>query len=81
MAKAKIDVTKHILIPKHSKLSEKDKKDLFDKYGIIAKDLPKILPTDSAIANLDLKPGDIVKIARKSPTAGETIFYRCVSNA
>ncbi|MEM2916550.1 MAG: DNA-directed RNA polymerase subunit RpoH/Rpb5 C-terminal domain-containing protein, partial [Candidatus Woesearchaeota archaeon] len=26
------DVTKHVLVPKHSKLSEKEKKELFEKY-------------------------------------------------
>jgi len=81
VAKAKIDISKHILIPKHTKLSEKDKKELFDKYNLTVKELPKILLTDPAIANLDLKPSDVVKITRKSPTSNETIFYRRVSNA
>ena len=70
--------TKHILIPKHSKLSEKDKKKLFERYNVGYKELPKILKTDSAIAHLDVKSGDIIKIERKSPTAGKSIFYRGV---
>ena len=27
---------------------------------------------------LGVKPGDMIKIARKSPTAGESIYYRYV---
>lgn len=72
--------TKHILVPKHMKLSEKEKEELFKRYNITLKELPQILKEDPAIANLDLKPGDVIKIIRKSQTSGESIFYRGVSN-
>jgi len=35
LAKTKVDITKHSLIPKHSKLNEKEKKVLRKKYTII----------------------------------------------
>jgi len=73
-------VSKHILIPKHTKLGEKEKKDLLKKYNISLKELPKILKDDPAIASLNVKPGDVIKVIRKSPTAGEAIFYRGVTN-
>ena len=42
-------------------------------------DLPKILNTDPVAQYLALKPGQIVKITRKSPSAGEAVAYRvCV---
>jgi DNA-directed RNA polymerase subunit H len=68
----------HILIPKHSKLSEKETKELFERFSITIKELPRIKKSDPAIADLDVKAGDIVKIARKSQTAGKSIFYRGV---
>ncbi|MBI2147394.1 DNA-directed RNA polymerase subunit H [Candidatus Woesearchaeota archaeon] len=71
----------HILVPLHSKLGEKDKKELLKKYHITIRELPKIFATDAAISSLDVKQGDIIKITRKSPTAGETVFYRGVLNA
>jgi DNA-directed RNA polymerase subunit H len=80
MAKQKFDIKKHELVPKHSKLSEKDKKALLDKYKISVYDLPLIKKDDAAISDLDVKAGDVVKITRESPTAGESIFYRCVIN-
>lgn len=78
MAKPEIDLTKHVLIPKHTKLSEKEKQELFEKYGVSIKELPKISKDDPAIANLDIKPSDVIKILRKSPISGESIFYRGV---
>ncbi len=80
MKKIKFKVDKHILTPKHLKLSEKEKTQLFEKYHVTSKEMPKILSTDAALRELDAKPGDVVKILRKSPTAGEAAFYRVVMN-
>lgn len=78
MKKQKFKVDKHTLTPKHLKLGEKDKTQLLEKYQVTSKELPKILKTDAAMRELEAKPGDIIKIIRKSPTAGESIFYRVV---
>jgi len=76
------DISKlsHDLVPVHSKLSEKEKKELFEMYNIHIKQLPKILSSDAAIRHLDVKENDIIKIIRKSPTAGTIVFYRGVIN-
>jgi len=80
MKKPKFKVDKHILTPKHTKLGEKEKAQLLEKYNVTSKELPKIQKTDAAIKDLDAKPGDVIKILRKSPTAGEAIFYRVVTD-
>ena len=77
----KIDPTKHILVPKHVKVSEKEKEEVLKTYHITQKELPKIFVKDAAIAHLKLKEGDVVKIQRASPTAGDTVYYRSVINA
>ena len=74
----KFDVNKHVLVPKHTKLSEKERKELFEKYAIDVHNLPKVYKADPAIQHLDVKEGDIIKVTRKSPTAGESHFYRRV---
>ncbi len=74
----KFEVGKHALVPAHSKLSEKEKKELFEKYAIELPNLPRIFKNDPAILHLDVKEGDIVKVVRESPTAGESSFYRRV---
>ncbi len=78
--KKKFDITKHQLVPKHVKVSEKEKAELLKRYNITIKELPKILIEDPALENLDVKVDDVVKIMRKSSTAGEVVFYRCVTH-
>jgi len=78
MKKSKFKVDKHTLTPKHLKIGEKEKAQIFEKYHVSSKEMPKMLRTDSAIKELDAKPGEVIKIIRKSPTAGESIFYRVV---
>ena len=72
-----VNITEHELVPKHTLLSEEDKKLLMQRYRI--KDpnqLPKILLSDPVARYLGLKRGDVVKIERKSETAGKYITYR-----
>ncbi len=76
--KKKFKLDKHSLIPKHSKLSDNQKEKLLENYNISIKELPRIAKTDPAITSLNVKPGDVIKITRKSETASEAIFYRVV---
>ncbi len=76
--KREIDISKNELVPKHSVLSEKEKEELLKKYGITLKELPRILSSDPMVKKLGAKPGDVIKIERKSPTAGKSIYYRVV---
>ena len=76
----KFEVKSHVLVPEHIKLSDKEKKELFEKHAISFIELPKIRTHDPAISHLNAKEGDVIKIIRKSDTAGKTIFYRGVSN-
>ncbi len=78
--KSKFNVDKHTLTPKHVKVSDREKKQILELYHATLKDFPKIYRPDPAIVNLDVKAGDIIKIIRNSPTAGETAFYRVVVN-
>ncbi len=80
MAKTKFDITKHVLVPKHTKLSEKESERILKKHNITKEQLPKILKKDPAIKGLDVSEGDIIKIIRKSPTSGKIEYYRCVVN-
>lgn len=76
----KFKAESHILVPRHVKLSSAEAKKLLEKYDITTKELPKILRTDPAIAELTINTGDVIKIIRKSKTAGEAIYYREVVN-
>ncbi len=71
---------KHILIPKHEKISDKEKETLLEKYRLSMREIPKIPINDAALQGMDIKVGDVIKITRKSATAGKAVFYRGVSN-
>ncbi len=66
------------MVPKHTKLSDVDKKKVFDKYSVTVKELPKIMKDDPAIHALNSKVGDVIMIERESKTAGRAIYYRVV---
>ena len=70
-----------MLVPKHLKVKDKEKQAIYANYNISFNELPKILKNDAVLKNMKVKPGDIIKIVRKSPTAGEFVFYRGVIDA
>jgi len=76
--KQQLDIMAHKLVPIHSIISEKEKKELLEKYKITPDQLPKILNTDPASISIDAQPGQIVKVVRKSHTAKEAVAYRVV---
>jgi len=67
-----------IPLPKHEILNAEDAKKLIESYKISPADLPRIKKGDPALEEMTVKTGDIIKIIRKSPTAGEAIYYRIV---
>jgi DNA-directed RNA polymerase subunit H len=62
---------KHYLVPVHEFATE-------EKYSIFKYQLPKISAEDPAVQFLGAKIGDVLKIKRDSPTAGEFNVYRTV---
>jgi len=71
-------VDEHFLVPRHEILAEEEASVLLGKLGTKKGQLPQISASDPVIENLESKRGDIVKITRKSPTAGKATYYRVV---
>ncbi|MBR9690737.1 DNA-directed RNA polymerase subunit H [Candidatus Woesearchaeota archaeon] len=79
MAKRKAkNYNHHTLVPKHEKLSEKQKNDLLKEFKCNLGELPKLLATDAAIMDMNPKVDDVFKIHRFSRTEGISVFYRVV---
>ena len=72
------DIFEHALVPMHEILGEKEKEQLLAQYKIHPYQTPQIKSTDPAVKAIGAKPGDILKIIRKSSTAGKHIAYRYV---
>jgi DNA-directed RNA polymerase subunit H (RpoH/RPB5) len=68
----------HFLVPKHEVLSDGEKLAVMKQFSITEKNFSLILCNDPAIAHIQPKPGDLVKISRDDPTVGKYTFYRLV---
>ena len=72
------DIFEHALVPRHEILAEKEANQLLELYKIKPYQMPQIKSTDPAVKAIGAKPGNILRIIRKSSTAGEHIAYRYV---
>lgn len=73
-----INLTKHELVPKHILLSAAEKEQLLQRYRLKQTQLPRIQTVDPVAKYLGLRRGAVVKIIRKSETAGRYASYRWV---
>ena len=76
--KSHILVPDHIYVPKHEIMTKKEAEEVLKKFNCKPTEMPLIFSNDPAIIGLGVKPGDMIRITRKSPTAGESIYYRYV---
>jgi len=74
----KKDILKHRLVPEHTILSKSEIKKIIKELDIHPEQLPKIKQDDPVCKAIEAKSGDILKITRKSHTAGKFVTYRLV---
>ncbi len=72
------NVTKHVLVPKHEKMTREYLKTLLKELKTTEKHLPKMKETDPVSRYYGAKIGDLFKITRKSENSYETTYYRLV---
>ena len=73
-----VKVTNHIYQPKHEILSKTEAEQVLKKFNVRTNQLPYIMSNDKGLEGLDVRPGDIIRITRNSPTAGQSVYYRYV---
>ena len=72
------NVTHHFLVPKHSILSKEEEEKMLEMYNTTKGKVPKIPKDDPIVKYYGMKPDQICKIIRKSPSVGESVYYRLV---
>ena len=70
--------TKHCLVPKHSRMTLEEQKNILQFYKCERKELPKLSVNDPIAKYYGMKIGEICKIERVSETTGFSNFYRHV---
>ncbi|QGA67798.1 DNA-directed RNA polymerase subunit H [Sulfolobus sp. E11-6] len=74
----KIDPRVHYLVPKHEVLSIDEAYKILKELGIRPEQLPWIRASDPVAISINVKPGDIIRVMRKSQLYGEVVSYRYV---
>lgn len=72
------DIFTHTLVPRHKIITQEEREQLLTQYRVQPYQLPRIRTSDPAVKAIGAKAGDIVKITRESPTAGDYVAYRYV---
>jgi DNA-directed RNA polymerase subunit H len=73
-----VKITNHVYQPRHEILPREEAQQILKKYNAKPGQLPYIMISDKGLQDLDIRPGDVIKITRRSPTAGESVYYRYV---
>jgi DNA-directed RNA polymerase subunit H len=72
------DLFEHRLVPRHEILTPKERDQLLAEYKVQPYQLPQIKASDPSVKAIDARPGDVLRVIRKSSTAGEHVAYRYV---
>jgi DNA-directed RNA polymerase subunit H (RpoH/RPB5) len=73
------NVSRHSLVPKHEPIRDEARiEEVVKRYRLKSKfQLPLILSGEPMARYLALKPGQLVRITRPSPSSGTYVLYRC----
>jgi DNA-directed RNA polymerase subunit H len=71
-------VSTHFLIPKHELLTKEEASQVLARFNSSPSQFPYIQATDAIVKEIGARPGDFVRITRRSETAGSSTYYRYV---
>jgi len=78
MSERRFNVLKHELVPKHEIVPIEEAIRILRELGVKPEQLPWIRASDPVARAIGARPGDIIRVIRRSETAGEIVVYRYV---
>lgn len=76
----KINISKHIIVPKHTIVSKEKRNEVLQKYFTKIENLPRILREDPMAKYIGALPNDLIEIKVYNETSGFTTQYRLCVN-
>uniref|UniRef100_A0A7C8ZWL0 DNA-directed RNA polymerase n=2 Tax=Opuntia streptacantha TaxID=393608 RepID=A0A7C8ZWL0_OPUST len=73
-----VNITKHVLKPKHQVLTDKEKEKLLKKYNLEEKQLPRMSVKDAIARYYGLEKGQVIKVTYSGEITQSHVTYRCV---
>ncbi|KAJ4827390.1 hypothetical protein Tsubulata_023258 [Turnera subulata] len=73
-----INISKHVLKPRHQILNDEEKKRLLEKYKIQDKQLPRLSMDDAIVRYYGLQKGQVLKFMYDGNITESYFTYRCV---
>lgn len=73
-----VNITKHVLKPKHRVLTDEEKQNLLKKYNLEDKQLPRISQKDAIVQYYGLEKREVVEVTYSGESTGLHVTYRCV---
>ena len=71
------NILEHDIVPEHKRLTDVEKKQIYDKYQITNdKELPEISRFDPVAKTIGLRPGELCEITRPSSNSISAKYYR-----
>ncbi|KAL6337380.1 hypothetical protein AAG906_036694 [Vitis piasezkii] len=70
-----VNITKHVLKPKHRVLTDQEKNKLLKKYSLNEKQLPRMLQQDAIARYYGLEKGQVVKVIYNGEITGSHVTY------
>lgn len=76
--KLQSDITENVRVPQHIVLTKEESDEVLNAYRAKKRDMPLIKSNEAVARYYNMKPDNVVKIIRSSPTTAEIIAYRLV---
>ena len=71
-------ILEHFLVPKHEIVPQDREAEVLEKIGAKKEQIARIGKDDPAVEEIGAVSGELLKITRKSHTAGSAVYFRVV---